>query len=208
MIPVRRIAVFGISRSGKDYTIDGAVERLRQMGLRYRHVSMIGTVHELLGGRRLSQMGESEKLDLMDAVRRELDTAAFMGNVIIDEHYCFPVTYGGQVIHGGYVDEKLPYRTVYDDDLDMGYEVVFTDSEIRKYEMVFFLDIAPEALLKRFRESEGCKRNDDITLVDVRNWETFEKYSLRRLCERYSVPFHVLKDPRSTSEEIAEILIR
>ena len=205
---VRRIAVFGISRSGKDYSINGAVERLASKGHPFRHVSMISTVHQLLGNRKLSQMGEKEKLDLIDRVRMELDSASVFRNIIVDEHYCFPVTYGGKVIHSGYVDEKLPSHIVYDDDLDRSYEVVFIESEIKKYEIVFYLDIPAEIVLDRFRSSEGSKRNNLITLEDVRKWILYEKFSLRDLCRKYSIPFVTLTDPRRTFEDIAEILSR
>lgn len=201
-----RIAVFGISRSGKDYTINGAVEKLSAMGLRYRHLSMIGTVNSLRGERKLSQMAEMEKLALMEKVHFEMDSASVMSNTIVDEHYCFPGTYGGKVIHTGYVDEKLPYREYYDEELETPYEVVFDESELVKYRIVVFLDIDPEIILERFRTSEGCKRNDYITLKDVSNWILFEKTGIRNLCRKHSIPFYTLKDLATTSADLVGII--
>ena len=110
MILVDRIAVFGISRSGKDYTIEGAVDRLTAAGKRYCHLSMIGTVHDLLKGRKLREMSKMDKLALMDRVHMEMDSISLMCSTIVDEHYCFPGTYGGKVIHTDYTEEKLPFR--------------------------------------------------------------------------------------------------
>ena len=201
---VKRVAVFGISRSGKDYTIDGAVERLSAGGQKYKHISMIKVVYGLLDGRKLSKMDFEEKKKLMNKVHIEMDSAASQTNVIVDEHYCFPSYYGGKKIHTGYVDEKLPYVSQYDDELDMIYEVVFDKEEIKKYDQVFYLDIDPGIVLERFRSSEGVKRNDHITLSDIRNWMLFEKYNIQALCNLYDKPFICLKNPNTTSDELVK----
>ena len=201
-----RIAVFGISRSGKDYTIEGAVERLIGEGKRYRHLSIIGTVHKLLNGKKLCNMSEMEKRALMDKVHMEMDSLSLMSSTIVDEHYCFPGTYGGKVIHTDYTDEKLPFREFYDEDLESTYEIVFDESELKKYRLVVFLDIDPEVVLERFRTSEGCKHNDYITLKDVKNWILFEKSNLRLLCRKYGIPFFTLNDPTTSSADLVRII--
>ena len=206
MIYVDRIAVFGISRSGKDYTIEGAVGRLAKEGKRYRHLSMIGTVHKLLDGRKLRDMEEMDKRALMNKVHMDMDSVSLMSSTIVGEHYCFPGTYGGKVIHTDYTEEKLPFREFYDEDLESAYEIVFDESELKKYRIVVFLDIDPEVVLERFRTSEGCKHNDYITLKDVKNWILFEKSNLRLLCRKYGIPFFTLNDPSTTSEDLARII--
>ena len=206
-LPMVRAAVFGISRAGKNYTINGAVERLASNGLQYRHVSMIGTVHELLGGKKLRDMNMSEKLELMERVHFKIDMAASEGNIIVDEHYAFPETYGGKKIDSEYVNERLPDIIVSDDDLDREYRVVLDESEIPKYDIVFFLDINPETVLGRFRNSKGDKHNDAITIGDIRCWSVFERYCLKALCESYDVPFVRLTDPQTASEMIADCIM-
>ena len=206
MILVDRIAVFGISRSGKDYTIEGAVDRLTAAGKRYCHLSMIGTVHDLLKGRKLREMSKMDKLALMDRVHMEMDSISLMCSTIVDEHYCFPGTYGGKVIHTDYTEEKLPFREFYDEDLESTYEIVFDESELKKYRLVVFLDIDPEVVLERFRTSEGCKHNDYITLKDVKNWILFEKSNLRLLCRKYGIPFFTLNDPTTSSADLVRII--
>lgn len=204
---LKRVAVFGISRSGKDYSIEGAVDRLSASGINYMHVSMIRVVRGFLNGRKLSEMDFEEKRKLMDKVHLQMDNIASYDNVIVDEHYCFPSYYGGKKIHTGYVDEKLPYVIKYDDELDMVYEVVFDNNEINKYDQVFYLDIDPEVILGRFRTSEGAKRNEFITLEDVRNWMLFEKYNIQSLCASHGIPFICLKDPNKTSDDIVRQIV-
>lgn len=204
MIRVLRIAVFGISRSGKDYTIEGAVKLLSERRRKFSHVSLIKEVYALLDGRKLSQMGDNEKRALMEEARVNIDSKSAMSNLIVDEHYSFPHTYGGKVIHNGYVDEKIPFREIYDDELDLLYEVVFDEAELEKYDKVFFLDIEPAIVLDRFRKSEGCKCNNDITLRDVRSWILFEKYNLMSLCSKHRIPFNCLKGSDMTSEQLVD----
>lgn len=199
-----RIGVFGISRSGKDYTIEGAVRILSRRGRDFGHISMIKVVHKNLGTSKLSEMTRDEKLLLMDKVHEDMDDESSRSDVIIDEHYCFPKTYGGMTQVNRYSMEKLPFRDVYDEEADLSYEVVFDEREIGKYDDVYFLDIDPAVVLDRFRSSEGDKRNLDITLNDVRCWILHEKYAVKSLCERYGVPFHLLKDPETTSADLAE----
>lgn len=204
----RRIAIFGTSRSGKDHTIKGAVPILWSHGKRYGHVSLIGQVHNILDGNKLSHMNEPEKEELMKAVRKEIDDLALKESIFVDEHYCFPKTYGGKTIHNQYVDEKLPYREVYDKDLDRTYEVVFKDYHLNGYDAVYYLDINSETLLDRFRNSEAEKRNEEITKDDIHSWKQFERFEIQRLCDQKDVPFIRLTDPSTISEELATDLIR
>lgn len=204
----RRIAVFGTSRSGKDYTIRGAVPILRSHGKCYDHVSMIELVRSILDGNKLCRMNESEKEGLMKNVRKEIDDLAQKGNIFVDEHYCFPKTYGGKTIHNPYVDEKLPYCEIYDEDLDRIYEVVFKDHYLDGYDAVYYLDINSRILLDRFRTSEAEKKNEEITRNDIRSWKLFERFEIQRLCGQKGIPFIRLIDPSTTSEDLAMDIIR
>ena len=202
------IAIFGTSRSGKDYTIKETVRILKLQGVDYSHVSMIGSVHSILEGDKLSHMSEPEREKILKKVRNRIDNAALEGNIFVDEHYCFPKTYGGEAIHNSYADEKLPYHDVYDEDLDRTYEVVFKDFYIDGYDAVYYLDIDSKILLNRFRTSEAEKKNEKITINDIRLWKLFEISEIRRLCNLKNIPFKQLIDPSMTSTDIAEDIIR
>lgn len=198
-----RIAVFGTSRSGKDYTIKETIGKLQSQGFDYSHVSMIGTVNRILNGDRLSRMNEYEREEIVKKARMEIGNSVLEGSIFVDEHYCFPKTYGGEIIQNSYVDEKLPYREVYDEDLDRIYEIVFKDCYIDEYDAVYYLDIDSRILLNRFRNSEAEKKNEKITINDIRFWKIFEKSEIRHLCNMKDIPFMSLMDPSMASSELA-----
>ena len=56
-----KAAVFGTSRSGKDYTIANAQELLMNKGMVFDHISPIKLVHDELNGGKLRGMAEDEK---------------------------------------------------------------------------------------------------------------------------------------------------
>ena len=178
------VAVFGTSRSGKDYTIDGALEILGEG----THVSPMGMIHERLGERRLSGMSEGEKKELCEGVWDDIARMCREG-AVVDCHWCFPQTYGGKVLKDGYNDEKLPRREVRDAESGNVYEVVFDPARIALFDRVVYLCTDPEIIVSRFRTSEGCKRNEDATVEDVEAWEDFEIRCLQRLCDMAGVPF-------------------
>lgn len=202
-----RIGVFGTSRSGKDYTIDGAVDILKKESIDFRHVSPIGMVHDELNGRRLKGMPEEEKKELVRNIRKNIDSISGSSNVFVDEHFCFPSTYGGKVLNDGYNDEKLPRRYCFDEMSQRDYEVVIEEEEIVKDDMVIYLDIPEEEILRRFRISEGCKQNNDITLDDIRCWKDYEKRNLTDICKKHSIPFALLHDPKVTFDDLAAITL-
>ena len=139
------VAVFGTSRSGKDYTILDASELLSQSGLYFDHISPIKMVNEKLDGRKLSEMQYVEKRWLMDDVRQQIRSFLSGGNVFVDEHYSFPESYNGKVITNGYYGEKLPSFKA--EGLEERiYDVVFREEWIDSYDLVVYLEIDPDII--------------------------------------------------------------
>ncbi len=200
-----RVAVFGTSRSGKDYTIRDAAEILAEEGALFTHISPIGMVHEELGGRRLRDMTESEKLGIVSDVRGRMEAILQDDYVFVDEHYCFPETFGGRRIDNGYYGEKLPYRPEKGDD-GRTYEVVFRGEWLEKYDMAVYMDIDPCVILDRFRTSEGDKNNPYATFDDVRLWQVFEMDRVGGLCDEYGIPMYYVYDHRKSGEELAAVV--
>ena len=91
-----RVALFGISRSGKNYTIEDFLYRAGEAGLRFIHLSPMDMIRERLNGRRLRDMSLGEKTHLVEEVRREIHSISESNNVIVDEHYCYPSSFGGK----------------------------------------------------------------------------------------------------------------
>ncbi len=202
---VMRVAVFGTSRSGKDYTIRDATELLQEKGMLFSHISPISMVHEELNGRKLRDLSDDEKNRMVSIVRHRMTDLLQDEYVFVDEHYCFPETFGGERIDNGYSGEKLPYR------LETGsegrsYEVVFNDDWLNNYEMVVYMDIDPCIILERFRTSEGVKRNLLATYEDVRLWQMFEIDHIQELCHSHGTPLYYIYDHEKTGEELSAVV--
>ena len=198
-----RIAVFGTSRSGKDYSIRDAIAILFAKGLEFTHISPITLVHNHLNGRRLKTMSETEKAEMMKEVREEIGLLSSSDFVFIDEHYCFPSEYGGKRIENGYSDEKLPF-VILKDGNGGSYECVFDESWMNNYDLVLYMDVPSNIILDRFRESEGCKNNPLITLEDIEAWKSFEKSQLQKICSSQKLRMVPITDPEKSGMQISE----
>ena len=200
-----RAAVFGTSRSGKDYTIRDATEILSGRGMFFTHISPISLVHEELNGRYLRDMPDCEKKHIINSVRKRMDFLLEDDYVFSDEHYCFPRTFGGRRIDNGYYGEKLPYI------IERGtngrlYEVVFDEEWIRKYDLAIYMEIDPHIIQERFRSSEGDKKNNYATYEDIRYWQIYEIKKIREICDRYEKPLYYVYNPSHSGEEIEVII--
>ncbi len=199
-----KVALFGTSRSGKDYTIHDATIELARKGMDFEHISPIKMVRTELKSRKLSNIPDNEKESIIRKVRRAIRTSD-SDYVFVDEHYCFPETYGGVRIDNGYYGEKLPYHNEigYDDRV---YEVVYGRSWISKYDMAVYMEIDPEVIVDRFRTSDGPKKNLFVTTEDVRLWQIFEIEQLQKLCRRFRVPLFYVYNHRDSGKELATII--
>lgn len=200
-----RVAVFGTSRSGKDYTIRDASELLTEEGMLFSHVSPINMVHEELGGRTLRNMPDIEKKAIISEVRKRIRNLLKDEYVFVDEHYCFPETFGGRKIDNGYYGEKLPFRLKKDEG-GRNYEVVFKKSWLKHYDLVIYMDVDPCVILDRFRSSEGDKNNPYATYDDICFWQMFEINHIEELCQEYQLPLYYVYDPDKSGEELATIV--
>lgn len=203
--PLIRAAIFGTSRSGKDYTIHDAQELLRDKGMDFEHISPIRLVQQGSKGQRLRDMTMDDKNSLVEKVRSIIEEQTKGASAFIDEHYSFPEKCGGVVIDNGYYGEKLPY---YREPGDEGrfYEVVFRDEWIRQYDLAVYMEIDPDVILERFRTSEGDKYNPFITAEDVRLWQLFELERIQYLCNLYGVPLFYIYDHARSGEELSMIV--
>lgn len=200
-----RVAIFGISRSGKDYTIRDASDLLSEKGMLFSHVSPISLVHEELDGRKLCDMPDVEKRCVIDRVRSRMDNLLIDDYVFSDEHYCFPRTFGGKKLRNGYYNEKLPYH----EERGIGnriYEVVFEMEWMEKYDLAIYLEIDPHIIVDRFHTSEGVKYNPYATYDDIRSWQMFEIDGVQKMCHRSGIPMYYAYDHNKTGEEVATII--
>lgn len=200
-----RVAVFGTSRSGKDYTIRDASETLAEKGMLFAHISPISLVHEELNGRKLRDMPDREKREVVNRVRVRMNNLLKDDYVFSDEHYCFPRTFGGRKLRNGYYDEKLPYH----DERGIGnriYEVVFEKEWLKKYDLAIYLEIDPHVIVDRFRTSEGIKNNPFATYDDIHSWQMFEIEGVQKMCHEFCIPMYYVYDHNKSDEEVVAII--
>ena len=169
-----KIGVFGISRSGKDSTIEVFIDIAKSNGYEFIHMSPIGMIRERMIGVSLKTLSDTEKRELVREVREEIARVAETQNVIVDEHYCFPQNFGGKVLENGYYDEKLPHDIMRINGDLTPYEVVFPRFGTDFYDKVIVMKIDPDLIIERMRGSDGCKRNEVATRDDIIRWQHAE----------------------------------
>lgn len=195
-----RVGVFGISRSGKDYTIEDFITLAEKEGCSFTHLSPMGMIRERLDDRKLSKMDIDEKAELVRGVRRDIDREAKEGNIVVDEHYCYPSTFDGIVINNGYYDEKLPHDILKRPGLRTDYEVVLPRFEALKYDVVACMRIDPEIITERTHNSEGAKRNMLMTPEIADEWQ---KQEIRgSMMESDVSRVGIIDDPARSGEQL------
>ena len=194
-----RVGLFGVSRSGKNYTIDDFIELAKANGVEFIHLSPMDMIRSRLDGRRLRDMSEEEKKALVKEVRDEIDRVASENNIIVDEHYCYPSTFGGKKLENGYYDEKLPHDILSIPGYSTDYEVVFPRFESRKYDLFTVMDIDPEIIVERSRTSEGAKYNPYVTAEEIDEWQRVE---IEGLESESNVPLERITDPRASGIQL------
>ena len=198
-----RVGLFGVSRSGKNYTIDDFIELAKANGVEFVHLSPMDMIRARLDGRRLRDMSVAEKQALVDEVRNEIDTVAENHNVIVDAHFCYPATFGGRKLENGYYDEKLPHDILHLSRCVTDYEVVFPRFESLKYDLFAVMSIDPSVIVERSRTSEGAKYNPYVTAEEIREWQKVETEGLE-LDSR--VPVVQITDPRTSGIQLWETI--
>jgi len=194
-----RIGLFGISRSGKNYTIDDFNLEANKYGRSFVHLSPMDMIRDRLNGRRLKDMSDEEKRALVKKVRDQIDQIAEDHDVIVDEHYCYPVSFGGVKPENGYFDEKLPHDIWHRDYKDLEYEVVFPRFEADKYDVIAVMQIDPKIIVERCRTSEGAKYNPYITEEDAKEWQKAELLGIWHDSHKSIIE---VVDPKNSGKEL------
>jgi len=209
MIPSLRVSVFGISRSGKDFSINSAKEILNASGLNFKHLPVIPTVRDYakpILGKEFNKTTMDEKGLLMEVFRMKIADRTTIPFLILDEHYCFPVAYGGKPLSNEYTDAKFPYFIREGED-GREYEVMLKERWLHSTDLVIYLNPDPNVILSRIRSSEGAKRNDQITVEDIEEWKRFEISSLDDFCRPLDLQFTVLNMNEGAAARICQEII-
>lgn len=157
-----KIAIYGVSRSGKNYLIERLINHL--------NTNSNKTVFHLKGSETLNQFAKDKfgKLfkelveDQKEQLRKEFtflinELDAKYDLVVVDGHYAF-------------IDGE-------------DYHVVFTENDRAVYDAFFYLDTPATSIIEYSKNSTGAKKNLWITEEDVIDWKFFEITRLKDICD-------------------------
>jgi len=177
-----KIAIYGVSRAGKNYLIERVVKRLNT-GSQKRAFHLEGsTTLNILAKKTFdtsfTALAEEEK----DRLRREFTKLIWQKEaeyevVFVDGHYAF--------IDGN------------------GFRVVFTEEDRNIYDTFFYLDTSAEMIVQFSQNSQGDKKNSEIVCEEVRKWKSFEKDQMTKICKDFDKELIILdKDTTACIEFI------
>lgn len=173
-----KLAIYGVSRAGKDYLIKNVIAHLQETTLLTAiHIEgskTLNTLAQEMFQKTFKSLDESNKNTLREKFTEIVNRKNSEYNlVLVDGHYSF--------IDGD------------------SYKVVFTEQDENVYDHFFYLDTPSEMIVEFSRKSTGEKRNVDITVEQVRNWKKFEKFELDKICNNHNKELVILDEETESS---------
>ena len=173
-----KLAIYGVSRAGKDYLIKNVIAHLQETTLLTAiHIEgskTLNTLAQEMFQKTFKSLDESNKNTLREKFTEIVNRKnSEYDLVLVDGHYSF--------IDGD------------------SYKVVFTEQDENVYDHFFYLDTPSEMIVEFSRKSTGEKRNVDITVEQVRNWKKFEKFELDKICNNHNKELVILDEETESS---------
>lgn len=152
-----KIAIYGVSRAGKDYLIGNAIKQVpRLCHLRGSETLKRLSLEKL--SKPFAQTDEDEKNALRIAFTEEAATVeSEFGNIIVDGHYAFP-------------DDKG------------GYRIAFTEADRMLYDVFLYLKPKTERVLENQKHLKDGKPVRQFTATEIEEWEEFEIAEMQKMC--------------------------
>lgn len=148
-----KIAIYGVSRAGKDYLIDKICKKLPLLHIKgSESLSKIANITT----EEFKRMSNDEKNEIRIKFIEHLESEYKESDIIVDGHYAFPN--------------------------NNNYEIAFTERDLHFYDTFLYLDTPSEIILERMRNSEGSRKNLKITIEDIDHWKEFEITNLKEQC--------------------------
>lgn len=159
-----KIAIYGISCSGKDTFITEFVKKLPK----YNHVKGSSRLNEI------SQIKYGSSFRNIDSLKQNTIRKEFIkelenkDEIIVDGHYCFPE--------------------------DKSYKITFTESDRDLYDIFFYLRAIPAVVKERISESDKNSKYSLLTEKEIEDWQLKEISELRDVCFKEHKEFIVLDE--------------
>ncbi len=168
-----KIAIYGVSRAGKNYLIERIVNRLNSDSIaRAFHLEGSTTLNDMADkkyGASFKKLPEEQKSILRkEFVQILKDVEGIYDVVFVDGHYAFIS--------------------------DGGYHVVFTEDDKNAYDAFFYLDTPSEMIVQFARNSTGEKKNTAITETNIKQWKSYEKYEMETVCKSLNKELIILDE--------------
>lgn len=170
-----KIAVYGVSRSGKDYFINDLIKAFdtsKEIKSKLYHVNGSTFLKEIaieMYKKDFKSLSELEKGNVRkEFVNKVTEIEKEKGSIIVDGHYAF------------YKD-------------NMEFNKVFTEYDLNFYDYFFYLDSNPDDIVNRMRLSEGEKKNDTFTKEDIIKWKNYEVDNMTEDLLTIDKELHVIK---------------
>lgn len=168
-----KIAIYGVSRSGKDYFIKELIKYLTlKSDIKAYHLEGSKTLNCISLEKHkcsFNSLSDVKKKNLrsvfLDVVNEKEKKHQL---ILVDGHYSF--------IKAG------------------SYDVIFTNKDKITYDHFFYLDTPSNMILQFARNSKCGKRNLKITKKEISNWKEFEKRKLTKICSSLNKELVILDE--------------
>ncbi|AIZ79737.1 haloacid dehalogenase-like hydrolase [Actinobacillus equuli] len=167
-----KIAVYGVSRSGKDYLLERVVAHLTAQGISAVHIKGSATLNELSNqeyGIPLKQADEEKRTVLRNHFIDIVEKTSLTHDVVfVDGHYAF-------------IDET-------------GFNTVFTKADKYCYDHFFYLDTLTKKIVEFSRNDP--RRPQDLTIQTdkIAAWKCFEIKGLGAACDELGKELIILDE--------------
>lgn len=167
-----KIAVYGVSRAGKDYLLERVVTHLLTLGISAIHIKGSATLNELSHqqyGISLKQADEAKRTILRQQFIEIVEKSALTHEVVfVDGHYAF----------------------IGDD----GFYTVLTEADKYCYDHFFYLDTLTEKIIEFSRANPKTSQDLTIQASKIAAWKQFEIAGLSRVCDELGKELVILDE--------------
>lgn len=151
-----KIAIYGVSRAGKDYFIGKAREQVPEL-YHLRGSETLKKLSEELLGKAFAQTDEDEKNVLRETfVKRAQEAEGEHGCMVVDGHYAFPA--------------------------DGGYRIAFTEADRNLYDVFLYLKPKTERIIENQKRLKDGKPVKQLTAEEIEAWEEYEIAQMQEVC--------------------------
>ena len=182
-----KIAIYGVSRSGKDYLIKHLIKYFSgNSSISACHIEGSSSLNIISKEKYNCSFKELSEYD-KKIIRQEFTALVNEKElehqlVIVDAHYAFIV--------------------------DDTYKVVMTEEDKQVYNAFFYLDTPSNLIFNYSRNSEGEKKNLTINETDISDWKSFEKIGLSLICETLEKELIILDEDTQSCISFIECFIK